>query len=319
MSRLVVPDGSGGERVDRVLAGLVRDVSRSTIQRWIEEGRVCVGGRPCRAKDRLRAGDVVEFEPGPRPASEATPDASVPFRVVWEDEHLLVVDKPAGVVVHPARGHASGTLVNGLLALPGFLRPAEDPDDPDGAFRPGIVHRIDKDTSGLLVVAKSEGAREGIKALLAAHDVERRYDALTCGVPRSGRIESLHGRDPRARLRFSSKVKDGKRAITHVEVREIFGAGLAALVSCRLETGRTHQIRVHLAEQTRTPLLGDALYGGMPRSGPLVDPARLLGRQALHAAVLGFRHPMTGEQLRFESPLPEDLLQLCQQLRAIAL
>jgi 23S rRNA pseudouridine1911/1915/1917 synthase len=173
--------------------------------------------------------------------------------------------------------------------------------------RPGIVHRIDKGTSGLLVVAKNELAREGLKAQLASHSVERVYHALTWGVPRPGTISTLHARHPRSRLRFTSKTEHGRAAITHVALRHAYGGGQAAFVECRLETGRTHQIRVHLAERVRTPLLGDTLYGGIPPAGVLREVAVALGHQALHAAVLGFRHPRTGEGLRFEAPLPDDL------------
>ncbi|HEV8246845.1 MAG TPA: RluA family pseudouridine synthase, partial [Polyangiaceae bacterium] len=249
------------DRLDKVLASLMPGISRSTVQRWIEQARVTLDGRPCRPRDQVAPGSVIEVEPGPAPASSAEPDPGVVFGVPYEDEHLIVIDKPAGLVVHPARGHASGTLVNGLLARPGFQRIAADPLDPAGGLRPGIVHRIDKDTSGLLVVAKTEIAREGLKAQLASHSVERLYRALTLGVPKAGTIRSHYGRDPRSRLRFSSLLTDGKIAITHVSVRERFGREQSAFVECRLETGRTHQIRVHLAQQRKTPLLADALYG----------------------------------------------------------
>ncbi len=174
------------ERVDKVLARLLPEVSRATVQRWIEEGRVQVDGKPCRAKDSVTAGSRIELEAGPRPTSEADPDPSVLLDVCYEDAHLLVVNKPAGLVVHPARGHRTGTLVNGLLARPGFSLPSADPDDEQGSLRPGIVHRIDKDTSGLLVVAKDDRTREGLKTQLAQHSVERAYLALTVGTPVAG-------------------------------------------------------------------------------------------------------------------------------------
>jgi 23S rRNA pseudouridine1911/1915/1917 synthase len=208
--------------------------------------------------------------------------------------------------VHPARGHWTGTLVNGLLARPGFERPTSDPLDTQGALRPGIVQRLDKDTSGVLVVAKTEAAREALKAQLAAHDTERRYLALTLGVPRSGRIESFHGRDPRSRLKFTSRIPEGKLAVTNVTLREPLAGGRAALVECRLETGRTHQIRVHLAEQAKTPILADPLYATLPRDPELRAIAEALGRHALHAELLGFQHPKSGETLRFLAPLPAD-------------
>ncbi len=295
------------------------DVSRSTIQRYIQEGRVKVDGKICRAKQLVRGGSKLEVEPSEPPPSSAVPDPDVPFQVLHEDEHLVVVDKPAGIVVHPARGHATGTLVNGLLARGGFERASADERDPNGAVRPGVVHRIDKDTSGILVVAKDEPTREGLKKQLSDHTVERVYQALTLGAPKSGRVETLYDRHPRSRLRFTSKTNTGKRAVTNVRVLESFAQGLAALVECRLETGRTHQIRVHLSEQTGTPLLADWLYGRTPGTPELAVIATALGRQALHAAVLGFVHPVTGETLRFESPLPSDFASALAALRALTI
>jgi len=306
------------ERVDKVLAGLLPDVSRVTVQRWIEEGRVQVDGKPCRARDSVSAGSQIEVEFGPPQLSEADPDPSVVLDVCYEDPHLLVVNKPAGLVVHPARGHRSGTLVNGLLARPGFSLPAPDPDDEQGSLRPGIVHRIDKDTSGLLVVAKDDRTREGLKTQLAEHSVERAYLALTVGTPTLATIRSLHARDPKSRLRFTSRTSEGKTAVTHVRVLERLASGRAAFIECRLETGRTHQIRVHLSEQSKTPLLADAVYGGRPSMAPdLAEIAATLGRQALHAAVLGFVHPISGEALRFEAPPPPDFAHALESLRAL--
>jgi 23S rRNA pseudouridine1911/1915/1917 synthase len=276
-----------------------------------------VDGKTARASARVRTGAVVEVEPGSRLPTAAEPDASVTLEILHEDDELVVVNKPAGLVVHPARGHWTGTLVNGLLARPGFERPSSDPRDALGALRPGIVQRLDKDTSGVLVVAKTEAAREALKAQLSAHDTERRYVALTQGVPRAGRIETHHARDPRSRLRFTSLVPAGKLAVTNVAPRETLAGGRAALVECRLETGRTHQIRVHLAEQAKTPILADALYGSMPRDPELRAVAEGLGRHALHAELLGFRHPKSGETLRFLAPLPPDFEAALTALRAL--
>lgn len=316
--RLVLGPEVERGRVDKVLARLCQGLSRATIQRWIEQGRVQIDGRPCRARDEVGRGNTIDVDPGETPSSEAVADDGVAFAVVFEDEDLLVVDKPAGLVVHPARGHRGGTLVNGLLARGAFQRLTLDPEDVKSSIRPGIVHRIDKDTSGLLVIAKTDEAREGLKLQLAQHSVERRYLAITLGVPRPGAIRTLHGRDRRSRLRFTSRVREGKPAVTHVRVLEALAGSRAALVECRLETGRTHQIRVHLLEQTSTPLLGDALYRrpGMPEE--LAPTAQKLSRQALHAAVLGFQHPRTGEQVRLESPLPADMLEALAELRALA-
>lgn len=316
-TRVVVPEGSPKERVDRALARLCPDVSRSSIQRWIDEGRVRVAGAVCRAKDKVKPGTLIEFERGPDPLSRAEPDSSVHIDVVFEDEYLVVVNKPAGLVVHPARGHRSGTLVNGLLALPGFGRPPADERDPTGHVRPGIVHRIDKDTSGLLVVAKTAATREGLKTQFSAHSIDRAYRALTLGVPAPGTISTLYGRHPDQRLKFSSKVRDGKRAVTHVSLIERF-ADVCAHVRCTLETGRTHQIRVHLAEQRGTPLIADALYGGTIADAALSRALAGLRRQALHAEVLGFIHPGSGQRLRFESPLPADFDSALNGLRELA-
>jgi len=328
-ARFVLEGSRARERVDKVLARLLAPRSRATVQRWIREGRVTVDGAVCRARDSVSSGAVLEVEMGPDLLSEAQPDASVPFGVVYEDAHLIVVDKPAGIVVHPARGHRTGTLVSGLLARPGFAVAPRDERDPTGHLRPGIVHRIDKDTSGLLVIAKDALTREGLKHQLAAHSVTRVYQALTRGAPRAGRIDTCYGRDPRSRLRFTSRLSAGKRAVTNVLPLEVFRAG-AALVECRLETGRTHQIRVHLAEQAGTPLLADALYGGSPsvaaprlaaaEAGELsLDGiARELGRQALHARVLGFEHPVTRQALHFESELPRDFATALGALRSWA-
>lgn len=317
--RFVLEAHEARERIDKVLARLLAPRSRATVQRWIAEGRVRIDGQPCRARDFAVPGKVVEVEIGPELLSNAEPDVSVPFEVVFEDAHLIVVNKPAGIVVHPARGHRTGTLVSGLLARPGFAVAPADERDPTGHLRPGIVHRIDKDTSGLLVVAKDALTREGLKRQLASHSMERVYQALTRGVPRAGRIESLYGRHPRSRLRFTSRLMAGKRAVTHVHLLEVFRG--AAFIECRLETGRTHQIRVHLAEQSGAPLLADALYGGQaPQLAPspeLMEIQRGLGRQALHARVLGFEHPITLQALRFESELPADFALALGALRRL--
>jgi 23S rRNA pseudouridine1911/1915/1917 synthase len=305
------------ERLDKVLVQLIPDVSRSTLQRWIADGRVLVDGAPRKARDAVSAGAVLEVDPGERQPSTAEPDPDVAVEALYEDDELLVVLKPAGLVVHPARGHWSKTLVNGLLARPGFAAVPSDPRDRTGAFRPGIVHRLDKDTSGVLVVAKGDRTREALKAEIAEHRAERSYLALTLGVPRAGTIRTRYGRDPRSRLRFSSRVREGKLAVTHVKVLEKLAGGRAALVECRLETGRTHQIRVHLSEQAETPLIGDRLYGRTPKDAELAAVASELGRQALHAAVLGFVHPKSGEALRFAAPPPADFERALAALRAL--
>jgi 23S rRNA pseudouridine1911/1915/1917 synthase len=312
---VLAPDQAKG-RIDKILPGLLRGVSRSTVQRWISEGRVTVDGEPCRARDEVVAGSVIDVDPGPPPPSDVEPDPTVPFEVLHEDEHVVVVNKPAGVVVHPGRGNWEHTLVAGLLTRPGFERAPFDPRDPIGRLRPGIVHRLDKNTSGVLVVAKTETARESLKKQLSEHTVDRVYRGITLGAPKPGRIETLHGRRPGSRFRFTSHVETGRVAVTHVAIDELLSRGRAALVSCRLETGRTHQIRVHLAERGGAPILADSLYGRDPGDDDLRAVAVDLGRQALHASILGFDHPGTGNRVRFETALPADMDGALRRLRS---
>lgn len=316
MPQFVVDADQAGNRVDKAITDwLAGAASRAAVQRWIEEQQVTIDGRPARAKETLKVGQTVTFEATRPPTSAAEADASVAVDVVFEDEHLLVVNKPAGLVVHPARGHRDGTLVNGLLARSRFGAPSADERDPDGALRPGIVHRIDKDTSGLLVVAKSDQCREGLKTQFAEHSIERVYWAATAGCPKLARIVTFYGRHPTNRLKFTSRLGAGRRAVTNVEVIERFDG--ASVVLCRLETGRTHQIRVHLSEQADAPLLGDRLYGKSTLPARVHAVASDVSRQALHAQVLGFVHPVTRETLRFEAPLPEDLVRLHARLRSL--
>jgi 23S rRNA pseudouridine1911/1915/1917 synthase len=313
VARFVVDVAHSDQRVDKLLASLLPDISRAVVQRWIDEGRVLVDGRVCRGRDKPRPGAVLEWTPGDPPLSRAEPDANVQIVAVHEDEHLIVIDKPAGLVVHPARGHARGTLVSGLLARGGFESLSSEPG---ALLRPGIVHRLDKDTSGLLVVAKDDRTREGLKSQFSSRTVRREYRAITLGVPPISRIATQYGRHPKSRLRFSSKVRAGKPAITVVQVLERLAGGKAAWVACKLETGRTHQIRVHLSEQANCPVLADALYQGVPKDGPLLPIARRLGRQALHAHTLGFAHPITGQAMDFTSPIPSDISEALAALRA---
>ncbi|HEY5957019.1 MAG TPA: RluA family pseudouridine synthase [Polyangiaceae bacterium] len=315
--RFVLPDTQVRERVDKVLSALLPGTSRANLQRWILAGQVVVDGRACRSSDRVGAGQVIEVTPIAPPPSRAAPDEDVVFDVIYEDDHLLVIDKPAGLVVHPARGHSDGTLVNGLLARYGWEWSELGEADEAAIVRPGIVHRIDKDTSGILVVARNEAAREGLKAQLASHQMGRRYLGLSIGVPRVKTIRTFYGRHPKSRIKWSSLVREGKPAATHVRVVEVLANSAAALIECRLETGRTHQIRVHLAEQARTPLLADALYGRRSESPNIIEAERLVGRQALHAAELSFVHPVTGQSFAFESKLPADFSAALEYLRGI--
>ena len=303
MKRLTVPAKLAGQRADKIITQLLGDVPRAEVQRWIADGNVTVDGAAISKKASLAAGTIIEVEPSAPLLSEAVPDPSVPFEVIHEDDHLIIVDKPAGVVVHPARGHRTGTLVNGLLARGGFDRKNADPRDSDGHLRPGIVHRIDKETSGLMVVAKTPACREGLKALFAAHDIARAYLAIVIGRARKARYDTPHGRHPKSRKRFTS-LRGDKRAITMVTPIALYES--ASLVRCELETGRTHQIRVHLSEQGKTPIIGDKLYG-RARSD-------IIDRQALHATVLGFVHPISGESLYFERELPDDMSEAITRL-----
>jgi 23S rRNA pseudouridine1911/1915/1917 synthase len=285
--KLRVPESGAGVRLDRFLAGIPEVGSRAAADALLESGRVRVDGAGRERSYRLRGGESLEIELV-EPEPETLEPEQVPLRIAWEDEHLLVVDKPAGVVVHPAPGHARGTLVQGLLE-----RGAAG-GEPD---RPGIVHRLDRDTSGLLVVARSAEAHRRLQRLVRKRELERGYLALVRGRPRSrrGRIEAPIGRDRATPFRQSLDTESPREAVTNFEVEELFAGH--ALLRVRLETGRTHQIRVHLAA-IDLPVVGDAVYG-------VPEPA--LGRQFLHAARLAFPHPFTGAPVETRSPLPPEL------------
>jgi 23S rRNA pseudouridine1911/1915/1917 synthase len=290
VARLRVPDEAAGERLDRFLAGLPEIGSRAVAERLLRDGGVLLDGAAPRVKSaRLAGGEELEFD-APAPVTSALEPEVMELNVPYEDEHLLVVDKPAGLVVHPAPGHAHGTLVHGLLAYD-----VEGGDEPE---RPGIVHRLDRDTSGLMVVARSPEAHRRLQELVQQRDVTREYVALVVGRPRSqrGTIEAPIGRDRRDAMRHSLDTDTPRDAVTHFEVEELLPRH--ALLRVRLETGRTHQIRVHLAA-VDLPVAGDPLYG---RAGELG-----LERQFLHAARLAFPHPITGAAVDVSSPLPNDL------------
>ena len=307
---VALPPEDAGVRVDKALAGRLPELSRARLQALIAEGRVSRAGRPVSdASARAEAGDYEIAVPPPAPAEPLA--EAIPLVVLHEDDQLIVIDKPPGLAMHPAPGSETGTLVNALLhhcgaSLSGI----------GGVARPGIVHRIDKETSGVVVAAKTDLAHQALSALFAAHDIERQYVALTRGAPnpRRGTVEAAIARSTHDRKKMAIAKSGGRRAVTHYVVERVFGAGekpLASRTACRLETGRTHQIRVHLASKG-APCLGDPVYG----AGSPAEPVRRaiaeagLKRQALHAAVLGFRHPTTGEMLRFESPLPPDMARL---------
>jgi 23S rRNA pseudouridine1911/1915/1917 synthase len=300
---------AAGTRLDVFLAARLPEQSRSQLARHIGEGAVTVNDQVTAPSRKVRAGEQVRWSP-PAAVPTAIAAEAIPLTVVFEDAHLIVIDKPAGLVVHPAPGHEAGTLVNALL---GHVR---DLGGIGGELRPGIVHRIDKDTSGLLVVAKDDATMIALGAAFKAHDIRRRYDALVVGKPPSagGRIETLHGRDPHDRKKFSIKVKTGRKAITNWRVIETFAG--AARVEATLETGRTHQVRVHMAA-LGVPLLGDQTYGRPARIPRVRAIAETLGRQALHARHLGFSHPVTGVWLDFESEPPPDFERALADLRAL--
>jgi 23S rRNA pseudouridine1911/1915/1917 synthase len=313
---LVVPRASDGARADRFVAASMQ-VSRSEVQRWIKDGRVTVEGTPVEASATLREGERVVVAPGPAATTAAEPDDGVRFEVLHVDDAIVVVVKPPGLVVHPARGHEGGTLVNGLLARGLFARDVlegtqgtgdEREHSPDAIahLRPGIVHRLDKGTSGVMVVARTAQAREFLKAQFQAHSIERAYEAIVVGAAESCTFSTMHGRHPRDRLRFTSRVAQGssaKHAVTHVRVLASLRG--ATHVECTLETGRTHQIRMHLSENG-TPVLGDPVYGRSPSDLALRGLAERLGHQALHARLLGLVHPTSRELVRFEAPPPAD-------------
>jgi 23S rRNA pseudouridine1911/1915/1917 synthase len=308
---ITLPVAAAGQRLDRALAAALPEYSRERLKTLVQAGRLTGAQGPVwDPATKVKGGEALVLTvPQPRAAHNLAQD--IPVTIVHEDAHLLVVDKPAGLVVHPAAGNPDGTLVNALLhhcagRLSGI----------GGVARPGIVHRIDKDTSGLLVVAKTDPAHEGLAAQFARHTIERCYCAVVAGVPvpPAGRIAAALARSSTNRQKMAI-VPDGRgrHAITHY--RTVMASAGAAQVECRLETGRTHQIRVHMASIGH-PLLGDAVYGRTP--GRLAPLLKQLGfaRQALHAATLGFVHPVTGEGLRFESPLPDDMNALIAALAA---
>jgi 23S rRNA pseudouridine1911/1915/1917 synthase len=308
---LVVAPGAAGRRLDLVLAAEFPQVSRTQFTRQVSQGAVTVNGQPATPSRKLRAGEVIVWTPPPPRLSTELVAQDIPLQVVYEDASLLVLDKPPGLVVHPAAGHEDGTLVNALLTHCQDLRGI------GGELRPGIVHRLDKDTSGLLVVAKDDPTMVALGSDFKVHRVRRVYDALVVGRPprAAGKIDTLHGRDPHDRKKFSTRVKAGRRAITNWRLVEDLGR--AALVQAELETGRTHQVRVHLAA-LGCPILGDATYGRPPRDAEVRVIARSLGRQALHARVLGFFHPKTKAWLEFQSDPPADFAAALEGLRALA-
>lgn len=298
----IIEDESKSTRIDSVLSLLLPDTSRSFIQKLIEGGSLKVNGKVCtKKKYQAEAGDEVEIRI-PEPEPLAVLAENIPIEIVYEDEDVLVVNKPKGMVVHPAAGNYTGTLVNAVMYHCG-----ERLSSINGVIRPGIVHRIDKDTSGLLMIAKNNMAHESLSAQLAAHSITRRYLALVCDnlTEEEGTVDAPIGRDPKNRLRQAVTPQNSKRAVTHWRVLERFGC--YTLIEARLETGRTHQIRVHMA-YIKHPLAGDAVYGSKKQT--LTQDG-----QMLHAGVLGFVHPRTGEYMEFTAPLPACFEEILNRLR----
>ena len=300
-----------GRRLDAWLAAALPELSRARVQSLIDDGAVTLDGRPARASAKVREGQRARVElPEPEPAAPQPED--IPLTIVWEDAHLLVVDKPAGLVVHPGAGTRSGTLVNALLHR------VRDLSGVGGVLRPGIVHRLDRGTSGLMVIAKDDAAHRGLAAQFAARTVDKRYRAVVHGVPRAkrGTIEAAIGRHPVHRKKMTIDAPRGRAAKSTWEVEEPLDG--AALLSVRIHTGRTHQVRVHLASAGH-PLVGDATYGGgrtpSSRSAAARAAIEAFPRPALHAASLAFAHPITGEGIVLQAPLPADLAALVDALR----
>lgn len=305
--RLQVPDGLAQQRLDQVLVRLFPGHSRREVQDWITAGRVTSGGEPVRGRDKAAARQWLEVAPPPPKPAERWQACDLPLAVVHADAHILVVHKPAGRVVHPAPGHSTDTLANALLFHYPELGEVE---------RAGIVHRLDRDTSGLLVVARHAEVRAALVARFKAHDIERRYTAVVQGtITSGGTVDAPIGRHPRHRTKWAV-VDDGKRAVTHYRIAARLRG--ATLLDAWLETGRTHQVRVHMAHIGH-PVLGDPFYGGRPRlPAGLPEAARqrvaAFRRQALHAGHLGLHHPVTGDWLAWDVDPPDDFRQLVTDL-----
>ncbi|MBN2751596.1 MAG: RluA family pseudouridine synthase [Rhodospirillaceae bacterium] len=313
------PEDASVARLDKACATIFPDLSRSRLKALIEDGRVTVnGGTLTDPSAKVKPGQNLCVAPPPPVPADPLPE-DIPLLIVYEDADLLVLNKPPGLVVHPAAGNLDGTLVNALLAHCG-----DGLSGIGGVKRPGIVHRIDKDTSGLMVVAKSDAAHIGLSAQFAAHSLDRAYTAVVWGyvTPESGDITGNIGRNPKDRKKMAVVKSGGKTALTHYRVLERFGR-IATLVECRLATGRTHQIRVHFTEYDHT-LVGDPLYGRTPRHGMKNFPDTVKGfidqfpRQALHAHRIGFNHPISNNFLCFEAPLPTDMEMLIAAFRTAA-
>ena len=300
--RFIVNEEDAGERIDKYLADMLPDLTRSYLQKVMKQEQVLVAGQPVKANYKLKAEDVVDITIPDAVEPDIKPE-NIPLDILYEDDYILVVNKPKGMVVHPAAGHNSGTLVNAVM-----YHCRENLSGINGVLRPGIVHRIDMDTTGSLIICKNDMAHNHIAEQLKVHSITRKYRAIVHGVIKEdeGRVEAPIGRHPVERKKMAINEKNGKPAVTNYKVLERFRD--FTYVECQLETGRTHQIRVHMAS-LHHPLLGDAVYG------PAKCPYKLQG-QTLHAATIGFEHPATGEYLELTAPLPEYFEELLKKLRS---
>ena len=296
-----VSDGQSGIRIDRYLSEMNEELSRSYIQKLLKEQKITVNGSAVKANYKVQEGDEISVAVPDIKEPDILPE-DIPLDILYEDNDVLIVNKPKGMVVHPSAGHTSGTLVNAVMAHCG-----EHLSGINGALRPGIVHRIDKDTTGALLICKDDVVHRDLAEQLKEHSIKRRYRAVVQGNLKEdeGTVNAPVGRHPTDRKKMAINHKNGKEAVTHYKVLERFGQ--ATYIECRLETGRTHQIRVHMASLGH-PLLGDTVYGSSK------NPYHLQG-QALHAMILGFVHPVTGEYMEFEAPLPDYFLKLLDKLR----
>jgi 23S rRNA pseudouridine1911/1915/1917 synthase len=302
-----------GARLDRFLAEQLPELTRSQLKRLIDDGQISLGGAAVKAGLKLRGGEAIEvILPEPQPVAAAA--EAIPLTILYEDPHLIVIDKPAHMVVHPAPGHHGGTLVNALL------HHCTDLSGVGGALRPGIVHRLDKDTSGVMVATKNDHAHQQLARQFKAHSIRRCYRALVHGLVQNerGTIDLPIGRHPAQRLKMSSSARRGRRAVTHWQVLRRYDRDRLTLLDLTLETGRTHQIRVHLAEMN-LPVVGDPLYGNPGLARGVADPQlrkllEQLDRQFLHAWQLGFCHPVSAAALQFQAALPAELAQIVTYL-----
>ena len=301
LQRLTVSPEEAGVRIDKYLAEQLPDITRSYLQKLLKDGSVQMNGKPVKASTKTAAGAVIELTI-PEPEEPEILPEDIPLDILYEDSDVILINKPKDMVVHPAAGHYTGTLVNALM-----YHCKGDLSGINGVLRPGIVHRIDKDTTGVLIVCKNDKAHNALAEQLKEHSITRKYRAIVCGNLKEdeGTVDAPLGRHPQDRKKMAIVRTGGKRAVTHYRVLERFGN--YTYIECQLETGRTHQIRVHMASLGH-PLLGDEAYGRVK------SPFKLEG-QTLHAMVLGFIHPTTGEYMEFEAPLPEYFEKLLEKLR----